>query len=259
MKREDAIKAHGHHYSTSTYDHSIHENLGPRKDDDKNSFATIEDARFALQQALIDRANDRLAEIKTLLTSPGNRVRILAARFNFHSRSGKIKEAVTRLRAEEAQLHTDISNSFTGKIKFQPLPETIKIPHALEIGQDVHIVRADYLEPGIRTTTAKITDRTLWTGSFSRGDWDYIFAYRAVDENGRDYSFEYNNPDNSTAEIKNNYTGHRYFISRDAAEDHVLELSTRMAAQFNQLAAEYSARVNNRAKKDTPAPRPPQP
>ncbi|MBU0859115.1 MAG: hypothetical protein KJ667_04180, partial [Alphaproteobacteria bacterium] len=180
------------------------------------------------------------------------------AQRGWHNRSESILAGADKLRTERKALEADVTSDFEGKIKTEPLPADIKIPVALEPGREVYVVRACYLEEGIRMTTAKITDRNLWQGSSSRGDWHYIFTYNAKDERGQTLSFEYNHADASEPEIKNNIHGVRYFLNREAAEDHILELATRMSAHFSAVALDHRLRVIDR-KKTNGGPAAPQP
>lgn len=256
MKREDAIAAYGHHFTYFPHNGTIIEQLGPHNPASL-SLPDSESARTALQQAMKQDAEDKLARLNKLLTSPGHRLRLLGARLNLHMRSEKINNKAAFFRTKKHELLTSLKNNFADIIKIEYLPETLKIPHALEIGQEIHIVRTDYRQPHIHTSSAKITARTVWPNSFKNGDWDYIFTYRARDEKGHEISFEYNKPENNTPEIDNEVVGCHYFLSREAAEDHILALATRMAAQFNQVALEYKQRVQTRINPPS-APRPPQ-
>lgn len=261
MKREDAIARHGHHFVISTHSRTVYEALGPApndEDDDEETPRTLAEAEDELRMRMADLAMARIAKIDSIFNRTANRVAIFLAERGWHRRADSIREATQKLRAEREALMNDIENDFEGRTTVKPLPDTLKIPAELPIGHVIHIVRYTHAEDGLQHYTATVTDRKLWPGSMARGDWDYYFAYGATDEKGGRLSFEYNHADHSQTEIKNNYHGIRYFLTREAAEDHILDLSARLSARFAAVAIEQRLRRIDRAREErnNPAPRP---
>jgi len=253
MKRADAIARYGHHYNFSVHSRTVYESLGPSSHDDDGEHVTDEaGATEEMKDRLADAAMHRIAKIDNILERPGNRILMFLARRGWHKRSETILAAETRLHAERKELETDLSADFENKIKITALPDDIKLPVALDLGRSMYIVRACYLEEGIKMTEAKITDRRLWSGSSARGDWDYVFSYTATDHKGERLSFEYNRADESNPKIDNNYHGIHYFLTREAAEDFTLALAARLSAEFSKVAIDTRLRVIAR-------PRPPEP
>lgn len=252
MKRADAIARHGHHYNFSVHSRTVYESLGPASHDDDGEHVTDEkQAAEEMKDRLTDAAMHRIAKIDEILEKPGNRVLMFLAHRGWHKRTESILAAEKRLLEEKSGLERDIARDFEDCVTIKSLPDDIKLPVALDVGRKIYIVRACYLEEGIKTREATITDRRLWSGSSARGDWDYIFSYNAKDERGETLSFEYNRADESNPKIDNNYHGIHYFLTQEAAEDFTLALAARLSAEFSKVAIDTRLRVIAR-------PRPPE-
>lgn len=264
MKRADAIARFGHHYEIDTYHRTVRETLGPKDEDSTCQHDDSEEALEEMKNRLADKAMERISAINALFDRPANKINLWLARRGWHKRTEQINEAVKKLNAEKAALLRSIRDDFNDAA-LQPLPAEIKIPALLDKGQSVFVVRACYLEEGIRTEESKITDIRLWQGSMARGDWDYIAAYTATDSKGKAIHFEYNRADTTDATIPNNIHGTHYFLTREAADDFVLDLAARMSAEFAKVAMDTRLRViartqdknrDNGKKKDGPQPAP---
>lgn len=252
MKRADAIARYGHHYNFSVHSRTVYETLGPSShDDDAEHVTDPEAAKEEMRDRLADAAMNRIAKIDEILSKPANRFHMFLAHRGWHKRTDAILAAEKRLNAERRELENDLATDFEDKVKINALPDDIKLPVALDVGRSIYIVRACYLEEGLKTTEAKITDRQLWSGSSARGDWDYVFSYTATDDKGQRLSFEYNRADESNPKIDNNYHGIHYFLTQEAAEDFTLALATRLSAEFSKVALDTRLRVIAR-------PRPPE-
>jgi hypothetical protein len=251
MKREDAIARFGHHYTFSVHNRTVHESLGAAAYDDDDPVADPVKATEEMKDRLADAAMDRLADIDKILEKPMNRVMIFMAHRGWHKNTDLILRKEKSLLEEKKKLQHDLARDFDDCVTVKSLPDEIKIPVALEPGRQIHIVRASFMEEGIKTSTATITDRRIWGGSSARGDWDYIFSYTATDENGKTLSFEYNRADETNPKIDNNYHGTHYFLTREAAEDFTLALAAKLSAEFSRVAIDMRLRMIDR-------PRPPQ-
>ena len=252
MKRADAIARYGHHYNFSVHSRTVYESLGPSSHDDDAEHVTDADAAAEeMKDRLADAAMNRIDKIDDILSRPGNRFQMFLAHRGWHKRAEAILAAEKRLNDEKAALQRDLARDFDDCVTLKPLPDDIKLPVALDVGRKIYIVRACYLEEGIKMREAAITDRRLWSGSSSRGDWDYIFSYSAKDEKGETLSFEYNRADESNPKIDNNYHGIHYFLTKEAAEDFTLALAASLSAEFSKVALDTRLRVIAR-------PRPPE-
>jgi hypothetical protein len=258
MKREDAIARHGRHYVLNTHSRTIYESLGPGTDgDDDAHIADDTAAAEEMRDRLTDAAMTRIARIDEIFARTGNRIQLFMAQRGWHRQAEHILAGAQKLRDERAALQKQLMDDFEGAVKHERLPEELRIPVALDVGQPVYIVRACYLEEGIKLTTARITDRRIWSGSAARGDWHYVFSYGAADERGQRLSFEYNRASTDNPEIDNNIHGVRYFLTREAAEDHMLDVAARMSAHFSSVAVDLRCRLSDRKRADgAPAPRP---
>ena len=257
MKREDAIARYGRHYVLNTHSGTIYESLGPGSDDGDDAHITDDETALEeMRDRLADAAMARIARIDEIFQRTGNRIQLFMAQRGWHKRTDAILAAAHKLRDERTALQKQLMNDFEGAVKQQRLADDLRIPVALDIGQRVYIVRACYLEEGIKLTEAKITDRRIWSGSAARGDWDYVFSYGAADERGQRLSFEYNRATAANPEIDNNIHGVRYFLTREAAEDHMLEVAARMSAHFSAVAVDLRCRLGDRPRRNGTAPAP---
>lgn len=259
MKRGDAIKTYGHYYTFNVLDNTVREKLGALPEDRNYACASAAEAEKKLNQYFHTQAQRRVKKIDRILDRPANRLKLFMAQCGFAKKSVAVLENAARLRHEKHMLQTGIANNFHGRIKSEILPEDIKIPHALPLGQTIHIVRSDYLEQGITPYVATITERTLHKNQFGGGDWDYSFRYTAESAQGRSFEFAYDHDDCTTSEIRSNLHGHRIFLTPEAAEDHILALARSKATYFNVLAAKYAARIAQRAPANQPSGPAPQP
>lgn len=257
MKREDAIALYGRHYTLSVHSRTIYEILGTPHagDDDEAPITDPTRAHAEMKDRLSDAAMKRIARIDETLRKPLNRFQIFLARHGMLGRSDAINAAAARLRAEKESLEQDVRKDFSDSITINALPDDIKMPVALAPGRALYIVRANFLEEGIKLTTAQITQRRVWSGSFGRGDWDYVFSYTATDDKGKSLSFEYNRADESNPVIDNNYHGIHYFLTPDAADEFILSTATRARDHFSAAANDARARIDARR----PAPKNPAP
>lgn len=232
MKREDAIKLFGSHYETSSYDNTINQVLGPANPEfEMTQFTTLEDAQYALARENVlahQREVDRIAGIFNRF-----KLRIAVAKMRLHPNSAEILAQVDALNQKRQTFIDKINNPAIAAIV--PLPDNIKIPHMLEIGQPLYVVRSTYTAERIALDEYSITERKLHRAYSSyHKEWDYVLQYRATNTDPKSgeqrgaIDFYHNRPDAENKQLDNNAYGHETFLTRDAAEQRIRAIAKEM-------------------------------
>jgi hypothetical protein len=144
----------------------------------------------------------------------------------------------------------DLFYGLGGRETVRCLPEDIRMPHMLEIGQTVYEVKMNYMAEGIRINPMRVTGIRVYEG-WSNDKYDYSVHYDAKGPKGsggaHDFSFQYPHDDAQEPELKANYGGHlRYFLTEEAADRTALEMIGRLRENFNTLAKDIRERAHER-------------